>query len=128
MEGKLKVLSVVVVTFILGLGLGRYLAPSSTSEEKRASETIEVGKEVIETEKENADGSKEKTKIVREIKKEIVTKEVIKVVKASSVSSFGNEEYQKSSIKPYLVENHILSFATKAAAETFVTSLKTFLK
>ncbi len=55
-------------------------------------------------------------------------KEVIKVVKASSVSSFGNEEYQKSSIKPYLVENHIVSFATKATAEAFITSFKKFLK
>jgi hypothetical protein len=55
-------------------------------------------------------------------------KEVIKVVEASSVSSFGNEEYQKGSIKPYLVENHIVSFATKASAEAFITSFKTFLK
>lgn len=55
-------------------------------------------------------------------------KEVIKVVKESSVSFFGNEEYQKGSIKPSLVENHIVSFTTKAAAEKFVTSLKNFLK
>jgi hypothetical protein len=55
-------------------------------------------------------------------------KEVIKVVEANSVSYFGNEEHQKGSIKPYLVENHIVSFATKAAAEAFITSFKKFLK
>jgi hypothetical protein len=55
-------------------------------------------------------------------------KEVVKVVKASSVSSFGNEEYQKGCIKPYLAENHVVPFATKAAAEAFVKSFKTFLK
>lgn len=82
MNNTLKVSLLGLVILLIGVGIGRYMSPTKTIEVTKETESVDTSKEIVDTEKKNADGSTEKTRVVREIKKEIMTNETQKLVES----------------------------------------------
>lgn len=72
-----------LVLLAVGIGIGRYLTPEKIVEVEKTTESTETEKEVLEQERTNPDGTTERVRIVREVKKETITNEVMKLIESN---------------------------------------------